>query len=87
VLRVKFAKLLGGQKYSWDQVTVVAILKNQSSRDFSGSLEIAHYDWEKGIPDGECTVYLQPYAEGDEKRWKLLDASAKEGVSHVRAPQ
>jgi len=85
VLRVKFEKLLGGQKYAWDAVTVLATLKNESHRSFSGRLEIAHYDWEPGIPSGESTVYLQTYAEGDESRWKLLDGTAKQGVSHASA--
>ena len=83
VLRVKFVKLLGGQKYSWDEVSVRSTLKNQSKRSFSGSMQIAHYDWEPGVPNGECTVYLEPYANGDESRWKLLGGSAKEGVSHA----
>ena len=85
VLRVRFEKLLGGQKYAWDEVTVLATLKNQSGRNFSGRMEIAHYDWEPGIPAGESTVYLVTYAEGDESRWKLLDGTAKEGVSHTAA--
>lgn len=39
----------------------------------------------RGIfPSGESTVYLEPYAPGDESRWKLLGGSAKEGVSHVQ---
>jgi len=85
VLRVKYVKLIGGQKYSWDEVSVQSTLKNQSSRSFTGSLEIGHYDWEPGVPNGESTVYLEPYAEGDESRWKLLGGSAKEGVSHADA--
>jgi hypothetical protein len=85
VLRVKYVKLIGGQKYSWDEVSVQSTLKNQSSRSFTGAMEIGHYDWEAGVPNGESTVYLEPYAEGDESRWKLLGGSAKEGVSHAEA--
>jgi hypothetical protein len=84
VLRVRFVKLVGGQKYVFDEVSVVAVLKNQSHRAFSGSLEVGHYGWEPGIPPGESTVYLEPYVHGDESRWKLLDGSAKEGVSHAQ---
>jgi hypothetical protein len=83
VLRVRFEKALGGQKYAWDEVSVLKTLKNGSNRTFSGTLQIAHYDWEPGLPQGESTVYLEPYAEGDESRWKLLGGSAKEGISHL----
>lgn len=86
ILRVKFVKLVGGQKYSWEEVLVQSTLKNQSSQTFSGVMQIAHYDWEPGIPKGESTVYLEPYVEGDESRWKLLGGSAKEGVSHADRP-
>lgn len=83
VLRVKFEKFIGGQKFAWDEVSILGTLKNQTGRPFAGLLQIGHYGWEPGIPQGECTVYLEPYAEGDESRWKLLGGSAKDGVSHV----
>ncbi len=84
VLRARFIRLIGGQKYVFDEIVVVAVLKNQSHRKFSGSLEVAHYGWEPGVPPGESTVYLEPYVVGDESRWKLLGGSAKEGVSHAQ---
>lgn len=83
VLRVKYEKFIGGQKYAWDEVSVIETLKNNSNRPFSGPLQIGHYGWEPGIPHGECTVYLEEYVEGDTSRWKLLGGSAKEGVSHA----
>jgi hypothetical protein len=79
--------LVGGQKYVFDEISVVAVLKNQSQRMFSGSLEVGHYGWEPGVPAGESTLYLEPYVPGDESRWKLLGGSAKEGVSHSQAAQ
>lgn len=82
VLRVEYIKSIGGQKYAWDEVRVIDTLKNTSQRSFSGSFEIAHYDFETGIPKGVSTVYLERYAEGDDSRWKLLGGSAKLGVSH-----
>ena len=68
----------------FDEISVVAVLKNESHHTFAGSLEVGHYGWEPGVPPGESTVYLEPYAAGDENRWKLLGGSAKEGVSHAQ---
>jgi len=84
VLRARFVRLVGGQKYVFDEISVVAVLKNESHHTFAGSLEVGHYGWEPGVPPGESTVYLEPYAAGDENRWKLLGGSAKEGVSHAQ---
>jgi hypothetical protein len=84
VIRARFLKLGGGQKYVFDEISVVAVLKNESRRTLSGSLEVGHYGWEPGVPPGESTVYLEPYVAGDESRWKLLGGSAKEGVSHAQ---
>jgi hypothetical protein len=82
VLRVKLIKAEGGDKYSWDKVQVLHVIKNQSSFQFPGELEIAHYSWEPGIPAGTSTVYLEPYSAPSDNRWKLLSGSAKQGVSH-----
>jgi hypothetical protein len=84
VLRVKYLKLIGGNKYTWDEVAVLATLKNKSGRSFEGTLQVAHDDTEPGIPKGESTVYLEPYVAGDESRWKLLNGSGKDGVSHAQ---
>lgn len=83
VLRVKLIKAEGGDKYSWDKVEVLHVIKNESSFEFPKQLEVAHYSWEPGIPAGESTVYLEPYAADSDNRWKLLSGSAKQGVSHA----
>ena len=57
VLRARFVRLVGGQKYVFDEISVVAVLKNESHHTFAGSLEVGHYGWEPGVPPGEgrCT--------------------------------
>jgi hypothetical protein len=82
VLRVKLIDRRGGDKYGWDIVQVLSVLKNESNRSFEGRIEVAHYSWKAGVPDGECTVYHEPYGENPEQ-WRLLDGGAEHGVSHV----
>jgi hypothetical protein len=83
VLRVKLVAAEGGDKTAWDKVDVLHVIKNETGTTFAGSLEIAHYSWEPGIPAGTSTVYLEPYEVGPPTmHWKLLGGSAKEGVSH-----
>jgi hypothetical protein len=83
VLRVKLVAALGGNKWAWDKIEVLGVLKNETETSFAGSLNIAHYSWEPGIPEGTSTVYLEPYEVGPPTiHWKLLEGSAKEGVSH-----
>lgn len=84
VLRVTFLKNLGGDKYSWDQVKVLKVLKGTGVTEGS-TIEIAHVDRQPGIPAGESTVYLVPYAEDSKgEPWLLLDGSAEHGVSHAK---
>jgi hypothetical protein len=82
VLRVKLISAEGGDKYSWDKVEVIHIIKHESSVEFPKQMEIAHYSWEPGIPAGESTIYLEPYSPDDTTHWKLLSGSATHGVSH-----
>ena len=84
VLRVNFLKNIGGDKYSWDQVKVLKVLKGNAVAGGS-TIEIAHEDKQPGIPAGESTVYLVPYEEdGKGEPWILLDGSAAHGVSHTK---
>lgn len=80
VLRVKRVASRGGDKWAWDTVEVLAVIKAPEGTSFGGTLDVAHYSWEPGVPDRACVVYLEPYAEEGEKRWKLLGGSAREGV-------
>jgi len=83
VLRVKFISSEGGDKYSWDKVEVLHIIKGESSFEFPKEMEVAQYSWEPGIPEGESTIYLEPYSPESKTLWKVLDGTAKHGVSHA----
>ena len=86
VLRVQRLSIGSGSKYLWVPVRVVAVIKNESTFKFPSQLNIAHYSWKSGLPDGECTVYLVRYNDADESLWKLLDGDGAVGVSHADHP-
>ena len=85
VLRVRLLEREGGNKYAWDKVHLLGVVKNESGHEFPQEFIIAHYNAEPGVPDGESTVYLERYNDSDESLWKLLQGSAKTGVSHNSA--
>jgi hypothetical protein len=84
VLRVKLITAEGGNKYAFDKVAILAVLKNETKQPFGGSAEVGHYSWEPGVPKGESTIYVEPYSESPDHLWKLLGSTAKEGVSHTK---
>ncbi|HTK29625.1 MAG TPA: hypothetical protein VL309_08750 [Vicinamibacterales bacterium] len=86
VLRVKLLSVAGADKYEWDTVEILAVLKNASTSQFGQSLQVAHYSWAPGVPKGESTIYLEPYSDAPDHPWKLLGADASHGVSHARRP-
>ena len=82
VLRVKVIKLGYGDKYHWQKVEILSVLKNKPNEQFKKTLMVAYYGWEPWIPLGVSTIYLEPYrSQGD--YWRLLDASGTTGVSHT----
>ncbi|HUU02228.1 MAG TPA: hypothetical protein VM425_12360 [Myxococcota bacterium] len=85
VMRVKLIKAQGGSKYHWDLVKPIEVYKNESKRSFDKQFTVAHYGWEKGIPEGVSTIYLEPYGEPKTNHWKLLEGKAETGVSHSEA--
>lgn len=87
VLRVRLIAEQGGDKYCWDKVELLAVLKNTSGEKLAEELTIAHYGWCKGIPAGECTVYLEPYNPERAGLWALLGRGAEQGVSHASEAQ
>jgi hypothetical protein len=87
VLRVHLLKREGGDKYGWDQVRLIGVIKNSSHHRFAGDFKIAHYSGEAGIPDGDCTVYLEQYNRETESLWKLSTGSGGGGVSHADTSQ
>ncbi len=82
VLRVRLLRQEGSDKIGWDEVKLIGVIKNASSFTFPETFEIAHYSGEPGVPEGECTVYLERYNQASEALWRLLDGSGRQGVSH-----
>jgi len=73
VLRVECADPGAGNKYHWQKVKILKIIKNNSNYNFPDQLEVAHYGWEKGIPVGISTIYLERYDPYRDDLWKLLE--------------
>jgi len=82
VLRVRLLKREGSDKVGWDKVKLVGVIKNESSFKFGQEFEIAHDSGEPGVPDGESTIYLEPYGKASPGLWKLLGGSGRSGASH-----
>lgn len=82
VLRVRLIEREGGNKYEWDTVRLVSVIKNESKYKFPEQFRIAHDNGEAGVPEGESTIYLERFNATDESLWKLLGGSAATGVSH-----
>jgi hypothetical protein len=85
VLRVRLLKHQGSDKYGWDTVKLIGVIKNTSSFKFPDEFEVAHYSGEPGIPDGQSTVYLEQFNPKSDSIWKLLEGSGVKGVSHHNA--
>jgi hypothetical protein len=83
VLRVRFVSSGEGSKYLWDKVEVLKVLKNKSGYTFGKNLLVAHNSWKPGIPEGTCTIYLERYIPRMNDRWKLLNGSGADGISHI----
>lgn len=81
VLRVRLIELRGGSKYHWDRVEVLNVHKNESRFAFGGTLDVAHYGWKPGVPEGVSTLFLEPYGRPEQNLWKLLEADGSVGVS------
>lgn len=74
-------------KYCWQKVTILKILKNKSGFTFPKRLEVAHYNWERGVPIGISTIYLERYNPYRSDIWRLVSGGATEGVSHSERPR
>jgi hypothetical protein len=83
VLRVRSLGPGVADKYAWVRVQVLSVITDTTDSTFAGELQIAYYSGEPGIPDGECTVYLEAYSDAPDHPWKLLGGSGKQGVSHA----
>jgi len=82
VLRVRLLKREGSDKMGWDKVKLLGVIKNESRFKFAGEFEVAHYSGEPGVPDGESTIYLEPYNKTSPGLWRLLGGSGQSGASH-----
>ncbi len=83
ILRVEYKNEAGVcEKYCWQKVRILKILKNESDYNFPEFIEVAYYSWEKGIPIGLSTVYLEKYNSTKNDLWKLVGGKVETGVSH-----
>ena len=85
VLRVRLVKPAAGvDKYGWDEVEVLHVLKNTSGQHFGKTLSVAFVNTRTGVPAGLSTIYLEPYNAQlpNNGHWKLLNGGAPDGVSH-----
>jgi len=87
VLRVELLKPAGAvDKYGWDQVKVLDVLKNEPKASFPKEMGIAFRNTDPGVPKGESTVYLVPYrTPPDGKQWRLV-ASSHVTETKTKAP-
>lgn len=83
VLRAKRIGIDGGDKYAWFRVQVLQVLKNRPGGQFTNQLSVAAYSWDKGVPEGESTLYLERYNKTNFGLWKLVGGEASTGVSHT----
>ena len=90
VIRARLVQSHGGSKCHWNTVEVRRTFKNETEEKIPDTIEVAHYGWNPGIPDGESTLYLVRYNDQNpESVWKLvepmLNTGARHGVSHHAA--
>ena len=83
VLRVECSKDVDlCDKYCVQEVTVIKVLKNETSYSFSGPIRVSYLSWESGVPKGISTIYVEKYGQEKSNLWKLIGGKAKTGVSH-----
>jgi len=90
VLRVRLHKSAGIiEKYGWDEVAILHVLKNTSGQKFDQMLSVAFVNYKRGMPGGVSTIYLEPYNldQPNNGHWKLLKGGAPDGVSHTVPPE
>jgi len=82
IMRADCVHNIGGNKYSWQVVKVIEIYKNDIEYDFPEEFRVAHLSWEKGLPLGISTIYLERYNADRNDLWKLVDGKCETGMSH-----
>lgn len=83
VLRIECNKAVDlCDKYCVQQVKIIKVLKNETNYSVPDIIRVAYYSWEKGIPMGISTIYVEKYGPAGSNLWKLIGGKAKTGVSH-----
>ncbi|MBS1644232.1 MAG: hypothetical protein JST36_04275 [Bacteroidetes bacterium] len=76
-----------GDKYIWDTVQVIAVLKNDLNFKFPEKLAVARYSWDEGFKcPGEFVLYLNPYPLGaqelnEDNAWMRLGGKSEEATA------
>ena len=83
VLRVECTKDIDlCDKYCVQEVKVIKVLKNDGNYTFPEIIRVSYLSWEKGVPKGVSTIYIEKYGQEKSNLWKLIGGKAKTGVSH-----
>ncbi len=82
VLRIQSGAMGVCDKYCWQEVEILEELRNPNNYLFEQKLNVAFYSWEKGIPSGVATIYLEKYNIERNDLWKLVGGKRMTGVSH-----
>ncbi len=81
VMRVRLIEYQGGSKWHFSTVQPLRIIKNTTGRTISGPQSVGALFWGGDPPQGQSTLYLNPYGQG----WALVDGNASAGVSHAQS--
>lgn len=83
VIKAKALNTGVGDKYLYQKIEVLEVIKNNTNFIFKDTLTVAHYSWKLGVPlEKECIIYLTPWPYGsetlnEEKQWMLLDGDGE----------
>ena len=70
-------------KYRWYEVQVLNVYKNETHQTLQAQIRVAALSSRSGVPEGESTLYLEPYSKEREGLWRLVGGEASTGVSHT----
>lgn len=79
VIRARRLEPGEGSKIKSCWVAVERVLKNTSQAVIPGELNVGYV--RSSVPEGHCTLYLQPWGEGG---WRLVDTTTDPAISHRR---
>jgi hypothetical protein len=70
-------------KFRWYEVRILKVYKNDTHETLQAEIRVAALSSRPGVPDGESTLYLEPYSKQRDGLWKLVGGEASTGVSHA----